>query len=118
MVELVVAIVILAFGLLGLAGTTMYVIREITAADITTERAAALQAGIEHVRAIPFDSLDGDTIEFGAYTLSWRVTSLGSMHARGVELVTRGPGTSGGVGGMANISGEVEDTFRFTVVRP
>ena len=36
--------IILSVGLLGMAGTTMLMVKQTTLADVTTERAAALRA--------------------------------------------------------------------------
>ena len=50
-VEVIVAMVVLAIGVLGLAGTAAYIVRQVTLADIMTERAAALQTAVERIQA-------------------------------------------------------------------
>ena len=57
MVEVIIAIVVLAVGVLGMAGTTAYIVRQITLADVMTERAVALQSVIERLQATPFASV-------------------------------------------------------------
>src|SRR5690606_31339345 len=55
LVELIVAVIILAIGVLGLAGTTAFVIRQVTLADVNTERSAALQMVVENLRATSYN---------------------------------------------------------------
>lgn len=55
LVEVMVAIIVLTIGVLGLAGTTMYLVRQTTLSELTTERSAALQSVIEELRATPYD---------------------------------------------------------------
>lgn len=116
LVELMVAVIILAFGVLGMAGTTMYVVRQVTAADLETERSAALQSGLERIRAIPFDSLAAGSDSVGEYAISWEIVNQ-TKQAAEVDLITVGPGSAGSQGGMAKIRKDVTDTFTITVIR-
>ena len=44
LVELIMAIFVLAFGVLGLATTTLFVTRQLTLSEVTTARAVAIQS--------------------------------------------------------------------------
>jgi type IV pilus assembly protein PilV len=120
-VELVIAIVILAVGLLGLAGSTAYVIRTVTMADLNTQRAAALQTTIERLRAMPFDSIRTDADSVGAFSVTWTSTpsgAIGSAHRKQLVLVTEGPGMRAGEGSpMPVLSHQAVDTFTYVILR-
>ena len=64
LVELVMALFVLAFGVIGLATTTLFITRQLTLAEVTTSRVAAIQSVMERIRATPYDSIKagGDTI--------------------------------------------------------
>ena len=70
-VELVMAIFVLAFGVLGLATTTLFVTRQLTLSEVTTARAVAIQSVMERIHATPYDSIGagGDTL--GPMVISW-----------------------------------------------
>jgi hypothetical protein len=106
--------VILAFGALGMAGTTVVMIKQTTLSDVTTDRAAALQTTIETIRATPFDSVQAGQETIGAYQMSWTVTD--GRHWKGVEVVTIGPGLSS-PDGYPVLVPSVPDTFQFWVLR-
>jgi prepilin-type N-terminal cleavage/methylation domain-containing protein len=74
-VEVILAMVVLAVGLLGTAGTTLLLVSQTTLADVRTERAVALQGTIEGLRSIPFDSVSSGTDSIGAFEISWTVSS-------------------------------------------
>lgn len=114
MVEVIVAIIILAIGVLGLAGSTAYIVRQITFSDLLTERSVAFQTVIDRLQAIPYDSvLDGDD-SIGVFYIRWEVTPDGPQ-SKMVRLWTRGPG-------MANAPVPTNnpqhlDSFDFRVLR-
>lgn len=117
LVELVIAVLILSVGVLGLAGTTGYVVRSITLADLNTERAAALQSAMERIRATPFGALSDGADTVGNFELTWEVTLAGA-NVRDVRIISVGPGLSGTGTGMPSIVPNAADTFEYTVVRP
>ena len=117
LVELVVAVVILAVGVLGLAGATSYMIRETTLADLRTERTAALVAGLERLTATPFDSVEAGSDKVGAYAISWTVVPQGG-EVKVIRLVTEGPGLASQDGGPPTLRPNVPDTFIYNVLRP
>lgn len=95
LVEIVIALMILAFGLLAMAATTGYVSTQVRVADLTTERTLARQAVVERLRALPFDSVDSRTSDdawtVGDYRLWWDV-ALQNVNLKQVSLVAEGPG--------------------------
>ncbi|MDH3225443.1 MAG: hypothetical protein OEO23_17110, partial [Gemmatimonadota bacterium] len=56
--EVVIALIVLSFGMLGMATTTAMAVRQTTLAEITSRRVAASQQVAERLRSIPFDSMD------------------------------------------------------------
>lgn len=117
MVEVIVAIVVLAFGLLGMAATTAIVVRQVTLADMATERAAALQAAVERLRALPYDSVQSGSRTEGRFSVQWRVTAPRN-HYKILEVVTTGPGLARGSGGFPVLSANVKDTLTYRIIRP
>lgn len=114
LMELMVALVILAVGVLGLAGVSAYTVRKVTAAELDTERGAALQTVVEQIRAVPFDDLSDGADTVGLFQVSWTVAK-GPHHAT-VEIVTTGPGREQRAEpGIAVISDAVVDTFTYTL---
>lgn len=117
MVEVIIAIVILAFGLLGMAGTTALVVRQISLAEIATERSAALQTTLERLQALPFDSVSTGSDSVGIFAVDWNVSTFINQW-KTVEVVTTGPGMAPGSGGFPMLTGAVPDTFNYRIIRP
>ena len=116
LLEVIIAITILSIGLLGMGTTMLYGVRSVTNADLATERAAARQAGIEGLRAMPYDSLAIGQDSVGIFEVNWGplVTTSASILMR---VITVGPGSFAGPEGMT-LSAQVADTFDFLVLRP
>jgi prepilin-type N-terminal cleavage/methylation domain-containing protein len=112
-VEVIIATVILAVGLLGLAGTTVLIIKQTTLADVTSDRAAALQSTIEQIRSVPFDSVEAGSETSGLYEVAWSITD--GNRWKSVEVVTTGPGLVSG-SGFPVISHSVTDTFTYRII--
>ena len=117
MVEVIVAVVILAFGLLGLAGTTAWVVRTSTMAEAQTERTMALQTVVERIRAQDFADVGSGSENVGNFSLAWSVTSS-SAQSKTVEIVNVGPGMWSTGSGLPSMSNSVADTFYFEVLNP
>lgn len=115
LVEVMVALVILAVGILGLAATTMYAIRQTTFGELTTERAAALQTVIEELRAVDYDSVRSGSDSVGNFSVSWTVTR--GSRSKAVEIVTLGPGLRSS-GGAPGLGPAVADTFVYRIIEP
>lgn len=114
-IEVILAMVVLAVGLLGTAGTTLLLVRQTTLADVATERAVALQGTIEGLRSIPFDSVRSGSDSIGAFEISWTV-GRESLRWKGVDIVTTGPGLQAG-DGFPTIAQSVPDTFSYRIIR-
>lgn len=116
LVELVIAMLILTVGVLGLAGTTAYVVRQVDIARLNSERAAALQSAVEYVQSIPYASVQADAMEVGRYSLEWEV--IPSRFMSTVRIVSIGPGPAVGQQGATVIHPSVADTFDYQLIQP
>ena len=113
LVEVLVALIILTVGVLGLAGTTALAVRQVTFADVSAERAAALQSALEQLRRLPYDSVAAGHDSIGQFRVQWAVTA--EQRSKRILVVTLGPGLSGG-GGMPGLSRNVADTFEYRIL--
>jgi prepilin-type N-terminal cleavage/methylation domain-containing protein len=117
-VEVIVAMVVLAVGVLGLAGTTAHIVRQVTLADIMTERAAALQTAVERVQATDWDAVDTGVDSVGIYGVEWSSTLVGAQ-LKEVTIITYGPGLETSADNPYPVlAQQVADTFAFRLVRP
>lgn len=116
LIELVIAVVILAVGALGLAGTTMYVVRQTDIARTNTSRASAVQYVMERIGSMPFDgNLNGaDTL--GAFQVTWSVLDSTAVTKR-IQVVTLGPGMVRSNNAIPNLQPDVADTLVIRKVR-
>ena len=112
------ALVVLAFGVLGMASTTLLVTRELTLAEIKTVRTAAVHSVMERIRATPFDSIDAGADTIGPVVVTWTSTST-SGQLKEVSIVSVGPGLVRGAGQQGlMLSDGVTDTIAYKVLRP
>ena len=116
LIEIMVALVILAVGVLGLAGTTALVVRQVTMADVATERSAAHQTVVERLRATTFDSIGAGSDTVGIFTAKWTTEDFGDSKL--VHIVTVGPGLQSGTGNLPHLGSAVADTFTYRIVGP
>lgn len=116
LLEVVIALIVLSFGMLGMATTTAMAVRQTTLAEITSRRVAASQQVAERLRSIPFDSMASGSTHMGPYGVTWSVTAS-SFRAKRVEIVTQGPMVGTGELRSAAASPMPPDTFSYTVVR-
>jgi Tfp pilus assembly protein PilV len=115
MVEVIVAVILLAYGVLGLAGTTGYVVRQITLSDVSSERSAARQQVVERLRATPYASVAAGNTTVGTYSVVWSVLS-NSGQTTTVRIVTTGHGLKSG--SPPYLAPSVKDTFNLVLLRP
>lgn len=115
MIEIIIAIVILAIGLLGLAGSTGYLVRTVTLGDLLTERTFASQTVIDRLQSLPYANVVDGTDTIGVFAVDWDAVDDGPQ-SKILTVVTVGPGLS--PGGMGNLAPAVADTFVFRVLRP
>ena len=115
LVEVMMAIVILLFGLVSLAQSSILMVNQVNVSDVRTERVVARYAAVEQLRAIPFNNVTGGTTTVGDFTMNWRVAGT-TTNSRLIEMVTTGPGTQAGAG--LHVTTGVVDTVTFRIVRP
>ena len=113
LVEVMIALVIFTIGVLGLAATTMFVVRQTTLAEVSTERAAAVQSVIEELRATDFDLLAAGSDSVGRFQVSWTIT--GANRTKLAEIITTGPGLTS-ASGVPAMGPAVTDTFRYRIM--
>lgn len=113
-VEVIIAIVILAVGMLALATTSIFATTQVKVADLKTEQSIAVQETVEMLRAIPFDSVrtrtEANARQVGSFDVWWTVSSP-ERYLRTIELYTRGPGYASGTGWVP----EARDTFQVEI---
>ncbi len=114
MVEIIIAIVILTIGLLGLAGSTGYLVRTVTLGDLLTERTFASQTIIDRLQSLPYDNVVDGSDSVGIFAVNWDAEDDGPQ-SKILTVVTVGPGLS--PGGMGNLAPAVADTFVFRILR-
>lgn len=115
MIEVIVSIIILAVGVLGLAGTTAFVVRQVTLGDLMTERAAAFQTIVDRLQSLPYDSVASGSDSIGIYATTWTSVADGPQ-SKIVTIVTVGPGL--GATPTPTNNPQVVDTFVFRILRP
>jgi len=113
LVEVVIALIILTVGVLGLAATTMYVVRQTTLSKISTERSAAVQDVLEELRATDYSLLASGSDSVGRFWVQWTVTT--GNRTKLVEIVTTGPGLTS-ASGVPAIGPAVTDTFDYRIM--
>ena len=115
LIEVILAMMILTIGVLGLAGTTAYIVRQITLSDLMTERTAAFQTIVDRLQSLPYDSVTSGTDSIGIFAVRWSSSPNGSQN-KTVTIVTAGPGISNASGQPFN-DPQVLDTFIFRILR-
>jgi len=114
MIEVIVAMMILTVGVLGLAGTTAYIVRQVTLGDLMTERSAAFQTIIDRLQSLPYDSVASGSTTVGVFAISWTSTNDGPQN-KIVQMITVGPGLGGAL--VPTNDPQAIDTFTFRVLR-
>jgi len=114
-IEVVVALLVLTVGLLAFAGSTTFVIRQVTAARVLTERSAAMQATVEHLRTLQYEAVitSEQPRAEGAYAVTWIVEPLG--RTKTIRVVAVGPGPQGRGGQVIR---NASDTLVFQIIEP
>jgi Tfp pilus assembly protein PilV len=115
-IEVLIGLIILTFGVLALASSTGYISTQVRVADVRTERSTAYNAAAEELRAMDFDSVK-DVTYANAHTISrykvwWSVNSL-HWALKNVTLYSEGPGFVG-----SRLSQVARDTLSIRIARP
>jgi prepilin-type N-terminal cleavage/methylation domain-containing protein len=113
LVEVIFAMLILAVGVLGLAGTTAYIVRQVTLADLMTERSVAFQTVVDRIQAMPYNNVTSGTDQLGVFSIGWSSVNSGPQN-KIVTIITTGPGVAGLI---PTNNPQVVDTFVFRVLR-
>lgn len=92
LVEVVVAILVLSFGLLAMAASTGYVATQLRSTTWDTQRNLARQQVIEQLRSTIFANLTTNTtgLNIGPYNVKWNITNVSSSQRR-AQIITSGP---------------------------
>lgn len=92
LVEVVVAMLVLSFGLLAMAASTGYVATQLRSTTWDTQRTLARQQVIEQLKSTVFANVTTNTtgVTIGSYTIRWNVTNVSGAQ-RSVQLITSGP---------------------------
>lgn len=117
LVELIVAVVILSVGVLSMAGTSSWVVRQLTLSRLHTERAVARQSAIETILARPYERAEGGSGTFGIFDVRWTLVENAGNY-RILQIVTVGLGKPEGAAGMTTLSTEVADTVLIKYTSP
>ena len=115
LVEVIVATLILTVGVLGLAGTTGLLVRQVTAGEMATQRAAAFQTAVERLQALDWEAVSNGSTTVGRYAVNWSVAQEYAQ-SRVMTIVTRGPGLNTS-NGFPSLRPNVYDTFSFRLLR-
>ena len=115
MVEVVIAIMVLSFGLLAMAASTGYIASQLRSSVFDTQRNLARQRVVEQLRATVFNNVNTNTAgqTVGRYTVRWNVTTVSAMQ-RNVQVITVGPAYRAGRGSRTTVT----DTASITIVSP
>ena len=95
LIEVMVAMVILTFGVLALASETGFFFTQIRVADADTDRNMAITRTIEEIRSQEFDSVktlvEAYGVSRGGYLL-WQTVATPSPSVKEVKIYSRGRG--------------------------
>ena len=113
------ALIVLAFGVVGLATTTLFITRQLTVAEVTTARANAARSVMERIHATPYDLIGPGPDSIGPMAVSWTVTDV-TPQVTTLGIVILGPGLASISAGQSTpmLSSGVADTLTYKVLRP
>jgi prepilin-type N-terminal cleavage/methylation domain-containing protein len=117
LVEIIVATMVLAVGMLAMAASTGYISAEIRNSTWNTQRTMAREEVIERLRATPFDNVatNATAVAIGRYNMTWTVSAVaGSNHLKQVVVIASGPAYRLGRGARTT----VVDSVSVTLARP
>lgn len=117
LVELIVALLILTVGIFALGASSIYVLTQVRASQLHTERSTAVRDAAERVRSLPWSTIPTEcqtrTFESGRYRVTCSILPSSSVSFRVIQLVSDGPGYRGG-----EVVEDVPDTSVISVARP
>ena len=115
LVEIVIAMMVLSFGMLAMAASTGYVASQMRSSVWDTQRNLAKLEITERLRSTAWNNLTTQTTAqtVGRYAVRWNVTAINNA-TRSVQVITSGPAYRAGRGS----SSTVVDTTSITIVKP
>lgn len=115
LIEVIIAMLILTIGILAMGGSTGYILNQIRASELRTERMLAVKDVSERLYATEWEDLQGacqsQTFTVDPYTVTCDITM--SVNIAHIRLVSDGPGPSGG-----RINQSAQDTLMMSIARP
>jgi type IV pilus modification protein PilV len=93
--EVVVALLVLAVGLLGVASTAGVAFRMVGQGQRDTQAAVLANHGLETLRSRPCESLKDSSAAYGRFAVRWTVTSIAGGSARAIVLTINSPSGKG-----------------------
>jgi prepilin-type N-terminal cleavage/methylation domain-containing protein len=117
LIEVIVAMMILTVGILAMGASTGYVLNQVRASELRTDRVVAVRQAAEILRSEPWNSLlsgCGSAVDVdtgGRYTVTYQCPSVQGNLAR-VHLISVGPGYAAG-----RLTPIVEDTTVINIRR-
>ena len=116
LLEVLLAVIVLTIGLIGLAGSTTYVIRQVTVAELKTERTMAVQTAVERIRSAGHGELPSGADTVGDFVVRWASEPVTTNLSR-VRLISVGPGLTTGPNGGPALGDAVADTTIYSIVK-
>ena len=115
LVEILIATMVMTFGLLAMASSTAYVSAQLKSTTYETQRTQAKERIVEQLRATPWVNISTRTsaLSVDRYSVTWNVTT--NSLTKTVSLFTSGPAYRGKSKGMRTT---VIDTMVFDIVSP
>lgn len=116
LVEVIVAMMVLSFGLLAMAASTGYVFSELRSSGWDTQRALAKQQVVEQLRGMFWEDIPTTTAQtatVGRYTVTYQATTPAGA-IKQVTIITSGPAYRAGTGAYTTVT----DTTMVEIVRP
>ena len=116
LVEIIVAMMVLSFGLLAMAASTGYVFNQLRSTSWDSHRMLAKQEMVEQLRGMFWTDIPtttAATTTIGQYSMSYLAT-MPTTFTKRVRIITSGPGYRMGTGTQTT----VVDTTTVVVTRP
>jgi prepilin-type N-terminal cleavage/methylation domain-containing protein len=117
LVEVIVAMLVLSFGLVAMAASTGYVYNQLRSTAFDTQRNLARQAAIEQVRGMFWNNIPTTAVSTtrGRYTVSYVALPSSTSTVKTVRVITSGPAYRAGGKGTRQT---VVDTASIQVMKP
>ncbi len=117
LVEVILAMLLLSVAVLAMGASTGFIMNQVNAASLRTERAVSVREATELLRTVPWDDLQPDCAALFPITsngFSVDCVFVGtSMQLKNLLIITDGPAYSGG-----RIQPSVKDTMMITRAQP